>query len=48
MIEVRAVGQHEWIKGLKRMELDDGSPVNYIDANTFKIALTDQIVRKVS
>jgi hypothetical protein len=47
-IEVRAVGQHEWIKGMKRLELDDGSPINYIDANTFKIVFTDQIVRKVS
>jgi hypothetical protein len=27
--------------------LDDGSHVNQIDANTFKIAETDQIIRKV-
>jgi hypothetical protein len=48
MIEVNAVGQHTWIKGLKRMQLPDGSPVNYIDPNTFQIVHTDLIVRKVN
>lgn len=32
---------------LKRLVTSDGSPVIYIDAETFKIASTDEIVRRV-
>lgn len=35
------------IKGMRRLELLDGSPVNYIDDSTFKIVHTGQIVRKL-
>ncbi len=47
-IEARTVDQPtQWLKGMKHYELDDGSPVNYVDAKTFKIVMTDQIIRKV-
>lgn len=36
-----------WIKGMKRLELEDGSPVNYVDDKTFEIVTTDQIIRAV-
>ena len=35
------------IPGPKRFTLLDGSPVNYIDSEAFKIVATDEIVRKV-
>lgn len=48
LVEAKASGQApHWIKGLKRLELDDGSPVNYIDPQTFKIVATNQLIRKV-
>ncbi len=49
-VEATAMGDtaRQWIPGMKRMELGDGSPVNYIDANTFKIVETDEIIRKVA
>jgi hypothetical protein len=34
--------------GLPRFALDDGSAVTLCDAETFKIVLTDKIIRKVS
>ena len=34
-------------KGLKRLVLSDGSRVNQIDPETFKIVQTDQIIRKI-
>jgi hypothetical protein len=32
---------------LPRFRLSDGTPVNSVDAETFKIADTDQIIRKI-
>lgn len=39
----------EWVKGMKRLELEDGSPVNAVrnDPETFQIVATDQIVRRI-
>jgi hypothetical protein len=34
-------------KGLKWLKTSNGFAVNYIDADTFKIVETDEIVRKV-
>ena len=33
--------------GMKRLVTLDGSPVTYIDSETFKIVGTDEIVRKI-
>lgn len=35
-----------WVKGLKRLELDDGTHVNHIDDNTFKIVVTGEVIRR--
>ena len=37
----------QWVPGLKSLMLDDGSSVNFIDDNTFKIVKTDTIIRRV-
>ena len=36
-----------WVPGMKRLALSDGSPLNRIDDNTFKIVFTNKIIRKV-
>jgi hypothetical protein len=36
-----------WIPGMKRLELNDGSPVNYIDENTFEILRSGLRIRRV-
>lgn len=36
----------EWIEGLKRLELSDGSHVNYIDDDTFQIVATGKLLRR--
>lgn len=48
-IRVSAMSSPEsWIPGMKRLELANGSsPVNRIDDSTFKIVLTNEIVRKL-
>lgn len=48
-IDATSIGDkaRKWIPGMKRITLSDGSPVNYIDANTFKVFGTDEIIRKV-
>ena len=38
---------NQWIEGFKRLELLDGAPVNYINAETFKIVASGEIIRKV-
>lgn len=40
-------GPSRLVPALKRAALDDGSPVNFIDDHSFKIVLTDEIIRKV-
>jgi len=40
-------GDVQYIKGLKRCALSDGRHVNMIDATTFKIVSTDQVIRKI-
>ena len=41
-------GPTQWVKGLKRLELADGSSfVNCIDEQTYKIVTTDEIVRRL-
>jgi hypothetical protein len=39
----------EWMRidGFKRLELEDGSYLNQIDPNTFKIVSTDEVIQKV-
>lgn len=37
----------QWIEGLKRLELLDGTSVRAMGNNTFKLFFTDEIVRKV-
>lgn len=47
-IESRTINRPvEWIPGLKSLELDDGSKVNFIDDNTFKIVATDTIIHRI-
>ncbi|MDE4098973.1 MULTISPECIES: hypothetical protein [Rhodobacterales] len=40
-------GKASKIKGMKSLALRDGSPVNFIDENTFEVLKYDRIVRKV-
>lgn len=48
LIEHRILGGGvQTVKGLKRLSLLSGGPVNYIDDNTFKIVMTDKIIRRV-
>ena len=48
MERVRPGQPSEWImKERIQLRLADGSPVNQIDANTFKVVHIDQIIRKV-
>jgi hypothetical protein len=35
-----------WVEGLKRLELADGSHVNHIDDDTFKIVRTGTVIRR--
>ena len=35
-----------WVPGMKYLELSDGSKVNYIDEDTFKIVGTGTILRR--
>lgn len=35
----------EWTPGLKRLELEDGGPVNFVDEHTFTIVTTGETVR---
>lgn len=35
------------IPGMKELRLSDGSPVNFIDSDTFKIVRTDAIIRRI-
>lgn len=35
------------IDGMRRFALQDGSTVNYVDAQTFKIVQGDELVRKL-
>lgn len=45
---VRPFQPSEWVEhGRQYLLLDDGSHVNQIDADTFQVAETDQIIRKV-
>jgi hypothetical protein len=49
-IDATAMGDQgrQWVPGLKRAELiSDGSPLNYVDPQTFKHVFTDEIIRKV-
>jgi hypothetical protein len=49
VIEQRAIDKPlEWIKaGPRWYRLRDGTPVNYIDGNTFKISTTDKVLTRV-
>jgi hypothetical protein len=54
VIEYQRIHEHKDLngkisitKGLKRLALNDGSGVNRIDPDTFKIVQTDQIIRKI-
>jgi len=48
VIETRLLsGEVRESRGAKRFILNDGSPVNWIDEKTFKIVLTDQVIRKI-
>jgi len=38
----------DWIPGMKFLELADGSKVNYIDDNTFKIVRFDTTLRRLA
>lgn len=48
VMERRSVNKpSEWIKtGPRWFRLDDDTPVNQIDADTFKIATTDMVIRR--
>jgi hypothetical protein len=45
--ETRTLSGTSITKGLKRLVLSDGSSVNQIDPETFKIVQTHQIIRKI-
>jgi hypothetical protein len=36
----------DWIPGLKSIELADGSPINFIDQDSFLIVATGQVIRR--
>lgn len=38
----------QWKRSMKRLELLDGRLVTAVDASTFKIFQTDEIIRKIS
>lgn len=38
----------EWVGGLKEARLDDGTPLNYIDADTYKVVTTGKIIKRVA
>lgn len=40
-------GQMRTARGTKQLQLSDGSSVNYIDDETFKIVQRDEIIRRV-
>ena len=40
-------GESRVTRGMKRLALSDGRDLNWIDAQTFKIVVTDEIIRKV-
>lgn len=48
-VDATAMGDQtrKWLPGLKRAELSDGSSLNRIDNDTFKIVATDEIIRKI-
>jgi hypothetical protein len=46
-IEVETKEGREFIPGMKELRLDDGSRVNYIDENTFKIVQSGTILKRV-
>ena len=35
-----------WLEGMKRLELEDGSAVNFVDENTFEIVSTGVLIRR--
>jgi len=45
-IDASSFDGEAWIEGLKRLELEDGSKVNHIDDDTFKIVATGTIIRR--
>lgn len=46
--EIRSLnGPDQIVPGLRRISLADGSPLEVIDTDTFKIVETDEIIRKV-
>jgi hypothetical protein len=54
VIEYQRIIEHKLLsgatsvtKGLKRLALSDGSSVNQIDPETFKVVQTDQLIRKI-
>lgn len=48
LIEARSFNQPtEWLEGMKILELDDGSKVNFLDDRTFQIVSTNTILRRL-
>jgi hypothetical protein len=48
-VDGTAIGDEakKWIPGMKRIALSDGSSVNFVDQNTFRIVQTGEIIRRV-
>jgi hypothetical protein len=46
-VEFRSVMGNDWKPGLQELRLLDGSHVNQIGSETFRILDTDEIIRKV-
>src|ERR1035441_3133891 len=44
-IDVSSMDGHDSISGLKTIRLGDGTPLNYIDENTFKNVITGELLR---
>ena len=46
-IDASSYDGEKWIPGMKYLELDDGSRVNHIDDDTFKIVQSGIILKRV-
>lgn len=45
-VDASSFDGEDWIEGLKRLELKDGSRVHYIDEDTYRIVGSDMIIRR--
>jgi hypothetical protein len=41
-------GKFSITKGTKELRLENGEPVNFVDAETYKIVTTDKILKKIT